>query len=109
MKRRARRSFKRFLDQIRQTHPEVSDPESLIRSGQVLVDGRIITNPASLVSLGASIVVVPPRVLRGEAKLQAALDNFQISVAGRVALDVERPQEALPVFSCGLGPLDATR
>jgi 23S rRNA (cytidine1920-2'-O)/16S rRNA (cytidine1409-2'-O)-methyltransferase len=27
-------------------------------------------------------------VLRGEVKLQAALDNFQVSVAGRVALDV---------------------
>ena len=88
MKRRARRSFKKFLDQIRQTHPEASDPESLIQSGQVLVDGRIVTNPASLVRLGASIVVVPPRVLRGEVKLQAALDNFQVLVAGRVALDV---------------------
>jgi 23S rRNA (cytidine1920-2'-O)/16S rRNA (cytidine1409-2'-O)-methyltransferase len=88
MKRKARRSFKKFLDQIRQTHPEASGPESLIRSGQVLVDGRIVTNPASLVRLGASIVVVMPRVLRGETKLQAALDNFQVSVVGRVALDV---------------------
>jgi 23S rRNA (cytidine1920-2'-O)/16S rRNA (cytidine1409-2'-O)-methyltransferase len=88
MKRRARRSFKKFLDQIRQTHPEASDPESLIRSGQVLVDGKIVTNPASLIRLGATIVVVTPRVLRGEVKLQAALDTFQLSVAGRVALDV---------------------
>jgi 23S rRNA (cytidine1920-2'-O)/16S rRNA (cytidine1409-2'-O)-methyltransferase len=80
-KKRARSSFKKFLHQIRETHPEVSDPESLIRSGQVLVDGRIVTNSASLVRLGASIVV-------GEAKLQAALDTFQVSVAGRVALDV---------------------
>ena len=88
MKRRAGRSFKKFLYQIRETHPEAIDPESLIRSGQVLVDGRIVTNPASLVRLGASIVVVRPRVLRGEVKLQAALDTFQVSVAGRVALDV---------------------
>src|SRR5262249_56471618 len=44
--------------------------------------------PSSLIRLGASIVVVPPRVLRGEVKLQAALDNFQVPVAGRVALDV---------------------
>jgi hypothetical protein len=58
MKRRARRSFKEFLDQIRQTYPEASDPESLIRSGQVLVDGRIVRDPASLIRLGASIVVV---------------------------------------------------
>ena len=88
MKRRAGRSFKKFLDQIRQTHPEASAPESLIQSGQVLVDGRIVTNPASLIRLGASIVVVVPKVLRGEVKLQAALDTFQLSVAGRVALDV---------------------
>jgi 23S rRNA (cytidine1920-2'-O)/16S rRNA (cytidine1409-2'-O)-methyltransferase len=88
MKRRAGRSFKKFLDQIRKTHPEASDPESLIRSSQVLVDGRIVTNPASLVRLGASIVVVRPRVLRGEVKLQAALETFQLSVSGRVALDV---------------------
>lgn len=88
MKRRTRRSFKKVLDQIRQTNPEMSDPEFLIRSGQVLVDGRIVANPASLIRLGASIVVVTPRVLRGEAKLQAALDTFQLSVAGRVALDV---------------------
>jgi 23S rRNA (cytidine1920-2'-O)/16S rRNA (cytidine1409-2'-O)-methyltransferase len=87
-KKRARRSFKKFLHQIREIHPEVSDPESLIRSGQVLVDGRIVTNSASLIRLGASIVVMKPRMLRGEAKLQAALDTFQISVSGRVALDV---------------------
>src|SRR5262245_30011539 len=85
---RVRRSFKKFLYQIRETHPEVIDPESLIRSGQVVVDGRIVTNPASLVRRGASIVVVAPRVLRGEVKLQAALDTFQVSVAGRVGLDV---------------------
>src|SRR5262245_33282606 len=88
MKRRARRSFKKFLDQIHQTQPKAIDPESLIRSGQVLVDGRIVTKPASLVRLGASIVVVTPRVLRRELKLQAALDNFQLTVAGRVALGV---------------------
>ena len=87
-KKRVRRSFRKFLYQIRETHPEASDPESLIRSGQVLVDGRILTNPASLIRLGASIVVMTPRVLRGEVKLQAALDTFQVSVAARVALDV---------------------
>jgi 23S rRNA (cytidine1920-2'-O)/16S rRNA (cytidine1409-2'-O)-methyltransferase len=87
-KKRVVRPFKKFLYQFRETHPEVIDPESLIRSGQVVVDGRIVTNPAALVRLGASIVVVTPRVLRGEVKLQAALDNFQVSVAGRVALDV---------------------
>ena len=49
---RVRRAFKKFLYQIRETHPEVIDPESLIRSSQVLVDGRIVTNPVSLVRLG---------------------------------------------------------
>ena len=96
---RVRRFFKKFLYQIRETHPEVIDPESLIRSGQVVVDGRIVTNPASLVRLGASIVVVTPRVLRGEVKLQAALDTFQVSVAGRVALDLGASAGGFTVFS----------
>jgi 23S rRNA (cytidine1920-2'-O)/16S rRNA (cytidine1409-2'-O)-methyltransferase len=52
------------------------------------VDGRIVTNPASLVPVGASIVVRRPRPLRGEAKLRAALSAFDVPMPGRVALDV---------------------
>jgi 23S rRNA (cytidine1920-2'-O)/16S rRNA (cytidine1409-2'-O)-methyltransferase len=34
------------------------------------------------------MVVVTPKLLRREVKLQAALDTFQLSVSGRVALDM---------------------
>jgi 23S rRNA (cytidine1920-2'-O)/16S rRNA (cytidine1409-2'-O)-methyltransferase len=47
-----------------------------------------VRNPRSLVHEGASIVVVEPRALRGEPKLQAALGAFRVEVRGRVALDV---------------------
>ena len=52
-----------------------------------MVDGRVILNPNSQVRVGASISVQPPVVLRGEAKLRAALETFQVTVAGLTALD----------------------
>jgi 23S rRNA (cytidine1920-2'-O)/16S rRNA (cytidine1409-2'-O)-methyltransferase len=54
----------------------------------VLVDGFPVRNPRSLVRFGARIELLEPRSLRGELKLQAALDAFPIAVAGRIALDV---------------------
>jgi 23S rRNA (cytidine1920-2'-O)/16S rRNA (cytidine1409-2'-O)-methyltransferase len=68
--------------------PDLADPEGVIRHGWVLVDGRIVANPASLVPRGASVVVRPPRRPRGTRKLAWALASFGISVHGRVALDV---------------------
>jgi len=53
----------------------------------VLVDGRVILNPNSQVRQGASIAIQPPLVLRGEAKLRAALRAFPVAVSGRTALD----------------------
>jgi 23S rRNA (cytidine1920-2'-O)/16S rRNA (cytidine1409-2'-O)-methyltransferase len=53
-----------------------------------VVDGRVVTNPRSLVPVYASVVVRSAHTLRGEAKLRAALACFRPAVAGRVALDV---------------------
>jgi 23S rRNA (cytidine1920-2'-O)/16S rRNA (cytidine1409-2'-O)-methyltransferase len=53
----------------------------------VRVDGRIITNPRSLVRAGAAIVVREPPRLRGEVKLGFALRAFGVDVGGKVALD----------------------
>ena len=44
-------------------------------------------NPNSQVRQGASIAIQPPLVLRGEAKLRAALRAFPVAVSGRAALD----------------------
>jgi 23S rRNA (cytidine1920-2'-O)/16S rRNA (cytidine1409-2'-O)-methyltransferase len=54
----------------------------------VLVDGFPVRNPRSLVRADAAIALYDEVRLRGETKLEAALDAFAIHVAGRVALDV---------------------
>jgi 23S rRNA (cytidine1920-2'-O)/16S rRNA (cytidine1409-2'-O)-methyltransferase len=64
------------------------DAADLIRRGVVRVDGRIVTNPRSLVRGDAAIVVSEPPELRGEVKLRFALETFGIDVEGRIALDV---------------------
>jgi 23S rRNA (cytidine1920-2'-O)/16S rRNA (cytidine1409-2'-O)-methyltransferase len=54
----------------------------------VRVDGRVLTNPDSLVRTGCALRIRLPAPLRGEAKLEAALDGFGVDASGRVALDV---------------------
>jgi 23S rRNA (cytidine1920-2'-O)/16S rRNA (cytidine1409-2'-O)-methyltransferase len=68
-------------------HPSITDPDETIARGAVLVDRRPVTNPASLVREGAAITLHLDVPLRGEAKLRAALDAFQVEVTGRAALD----------------------
>lgn len=68
--------------------PDITNPASVVARGDVLVDGRIVSNPASLVPVGASIVVRIEKPFRGEAKLRAALAAFDVRPAGRVAIDV---------------------
>jgi 23S rRNA (cytidine1920-2'-O)/16S rRNA (cytidine1409-2'-O)-methyltransferase len=69
-------------------HPEIQDPEQEILRGAIVVDGRIMTNPASLIREGASIGIRSEPTLRGEAKLQAALAAFPVVIRDRIALDV---------------------
>src|SRR5262245_6043114 len=86
---RRRRTARRELEKhLRITRPDLADPGSAIVSGLVRVEGRIVTNPRSLVAHDASIVVRAPIVLRGETKLRTALAAFDVGVAGRTALDL---------------------
>ena len=64
--------------------------QRLIRAGQVLVDGRVVDKPGARVPGGADIHLRAklPYVSRGGLKLEAALDNFTVQVAGAVAADV---------------------
>ena len=87
-RKKGRSRGRRPLEQTLRLRPDVADPRTAIVEGRVLVDGRVVTNPRSLVGAGASIVLVPPRVLRGEIKLSGALQTFDVDVGGRVALDV---------------------
>ena len=65
--------------------------QSLILSGNVLVDDVPVTKAGQLVSENANIRIRGedhPFVSRGGVKLASALDSFNIPVAGRTALDI---------------------
>lgn len=90
MARKGRAQLRALLQLVEKAYPRI-DAESAIRAGGVVVDGRVARNPASLIPVGASVVLRsrdgdPP--LRGEAKLDAAFAAFDVSVAGRTALDL---------------------
>jgi 23S rRNA (cytidine1920-2'-O)/16S rRNA (cytidine1409-2'-O)-methyltransferase len=86
--RKRRVALRALVDELARVHPELPEARERILAGDVRVDGVVRTNPASLVRVGASIVVGARDVLRGEAKLKAALSAFAVPVSGRVALDV---------------------
>lgn len=68
-----------------------SKAADLIRQGGVSVNGRIIGKPGALVP-GDGIISLadeaPQPVSRAGHKLQAALDHFQLSPQGLIALDI---------------------
>lgn len=60
-----------------------------VADGAVRVDGIVVTRPATKVADGAVLELAQPRhVSRAGAKLEAALDAFQLAPTGRLALDV---------------------
>jgi 23S rRNA (cytidine1920-2'-O)/16S rRNA (cytidine1409-2'-O)-methyltransferase len=79
--------FRPLAAELARLRPD-ADAVALIRDGAVRVDGRIVTNPGSLVRRGAAIVVREQLPLRGELKLRFALETFGVDVRGRTALDV---------------------
>jgi 23S rRNA (cytidine1920-2'-O)/16S rRNA (cytidine1409-2'-O)-methyltransferase len=89
MARKGRPRFCALIDLVTEKHRE-EDAFALINDGAVAVDGRVVTNPRSLVRADASVTFHGERTrpLRGEAKLEAALRMSAVSVNGRVALDL---------------------
>ena len=77
-----------LLRRLGQLDPPVDDPEAALAEQRVLVDGAIVTNPASQVLPSARIVVKPPATLQGVRKLAPALDHFGVPVEGAMALDL---------------------
>ena len=61
---------------------------SLIASGRVLVDGRVVSNPAARIRADSSVRVLAKRRLKGDVKLSHAINRMSVPVAGRVALDL---------------------
>lgn len=68
-------------------YPEIEDPADAIETGRVLVGGKPVLNPRARVAESAPITVEPELVLRGAAKLEAAISGFDVRVEGRIALD----------------------
>jgi 23S rRNA (cytidine1920-2'-O)/16S rRNA (cytidine1409-2'-O)-methyltransferase len=64
--------------------------QRLIRAGEVRVDGQVVDKPSAQVPEAAEITLEakPPFVSRGGEKLEAALERFDIDVAGAMAADV---------------------
>jgi 23S rRNA (cytidine1920-2'-O)/16S rRNA (cytidine1409-2'-O)-methyltransferase len=84
--KRGRAPFVALADLLVVRRPDVES--SAIADGRVLVDGRVLTNPAARVRYDASIRVMPERRLRGEIKLTYALHRFRVDVDGCVTVDV---------------------
>ncbi len=87
MARKGRTRLRPLARLVPQAFPAL-DAEDAIRRGCVLVDGAVLTNPASRVRIEAALSLVEPVALRGEAKLRAALVAFRVCVDGRIALDL---------------------
>ena len=87
MGRKVRR-LRTLAAELRRAYPDLERPEAHISEHGVLVDGRVVDNPRSLVRGGARIELRAQRTLRGEIKLRAALETFEVEIAGRVALDL---------------------
>ena len=64
--------------------------QELIKEGSVLLNEEICNKPAKEIKKGASVSIVKKRqwVSRGGEKLFHALKSFEISVEGKLALDV---------------------
>ena len=88
MARKGRARLRRLAEVVAQMYSQLGDPAQLILARRVSVDGRVVENPASLVRADAAIAIVRETPLRGEAKLAAALERFDVSVRDRVALDL---------------------
>jgi 23S rRNA (cytidine1920-2'-O)/16S rRNA (cytidine1409-2'-O)-methyltransferase len=79
--------MRRLEDVLRRSYPALEDPAGAIREGRVLVDGSVVTNPASMVRRTASVALRRSAELRGETKLRAALWALHVAPRGLVSLD----------------------
>ncbi len=67
-----------------------SKAQALIMAGKVMVGGKAVAKPGTMVAEEAEIALAepPPFVGRGGLKLDHALDRFQLDVSSRVVVDV---------------------
>jgi 23S rRNA (cytidine1920-2'-O)/16S rRNA (cytidine1409-2'-O)-methyltransferase len=85
---RRRPRFVALVDLVTSARTDRAAAIELIAQGHVQIDGRIVDNPRARVPATAAVVIRPARQLRGGIKLAAALEQFAVSIRGRIALDV---------------------
>lgn len=71
--------------------PSREQAQSLIKNGQVSLDGKTLTKPSFSVESDAALLITGetlPFVSRGGLKLQRALERFPLSLEGKVCADI---------------------
>jgi 23S rRNA (cytidine1920-2'-O)/16S rRNA (cytidine1409-2'-O)-methyltransferase len=71
--------------------PSRERAQALLLAGNILVDGQKITKPGTQVAIDARIEIIGDQqkyVSRGGLKLEGALQDFAISPAGKICMDV---------------------
>jgi 23S rRNA (cytidine1920-2'-O)/16S rRNA (cytidine1409-2'-O)-methyltransferase len=100
--------------------PSREQARRAILAGEVSVDTRVIDKPSELLDEQTAIAVKPSRkyVGRGALKLESVLENFQIDLRGKTALDIgastggftdcmlQRGAEKVYTVDVGYGQLD---
>jgi 23S rRNA (cytidine1920-2'-O)/16S rRNA (cytidine1409-2'-O)-methyltransferase len=85
---RHRARFVALVRLLAERFPSLGDPEDRIRCGDVVVDGRIVTNVGALVRADAAVRIVARKPLRGFEKLAPVLGALRWDLAGGVAVDL---------------------
>ncbi|CAN4093286.1 unnamed protein product [Withania somnifera] len=88
LKKKKRRLDELCLDRFQQYSRTFI--QSWILQGKVLVDGKVVTKAGTQIPDKALVEImaeIPKYVCRGGHKLEAAIENLGIDVAGKVALD----------------------
>jgi 23S rRNA (cytidine1920-2'-O)/16S rRNA (cytidine1409-2'-O)-methyltransferase len=80
--------FRDVLVHVREVRPDIDDPEAMLTAGRLVVGGAVVGNTSARVRADAPVTLLPDRPLRGEAKLAAALERFDVEVTGRRCLDL---------------------
>jgi 23S rRNA (cytidine1920-2'-O)/16S rRNA (cytidine1409-2'-O)-methyltransferase len=77
-------------DLVRRRWPAWDDPTiaAAIAGGEILVEGRILTNPGAWVGADSAVRHRPAPELAGRRKLAWAITRFGVAAGGRTALDV---------------------
>jgi 23S rRNA (cytidine1920-2'-O)/16S rRNA (cytidine1409-2'-O)-methyltransferase len=100
--------------------PSREQARRAILAGEVSVDTRVVDKPSELLDEQTAIAVKPTRkyVGRGALKLESVLENFQIDLRGKTALDIgastggftdcmlQRGAEKVYTVDVGYGQLD---